>query len=112
SRLSTVTTGRIYTEVLARERKGDFLGGTIQVVPHITNAIKEWMKNAAKESGAEIMMVEVGGTVGDIEGEPFLEAIRQMRSEMGGENIFHVHLTLLPYLAGSKELKTKPTQLS
>ena len=112
SRLSTVTTGRIYTEVLAKERKGDFLGGTIQVVPHITNAIKDWMKNAAKESRAEIMMVEVGGTVGDIEGEPFLEAIRQMRSDLGSERVFHVHLTLLPYLAGSKELKTKPTQLS
>ncbi len=112
SRLSTVTTGKIYTEVLARERKGDFLGGTIQVVPHITNAIKDWMKNAAKESGADIMMIEVGGTVGDIEGEPFLEAIRQMRSDLGSENVFHVHLTLLPYLAGSKELKTKPTQLS
>lgn len=112
SRLSTVTTGRIYTEVLARERKGDFLGGTIQVVPHITNAIKDWMKKAAKESKADIMMIEVGGTVGDIEGEPFLEAIRQMRSELGSDTIFHVHLTLLPYLAGSKELKTKPTQLS
>ncbi len=112
SRLSTVTTGRIYTEVLAKERKGDFLGGTIQVVPHITNAIKDWMKNAAKESKAEIMMVEVGGTVGDIEGEPFLEAIRQMRSDLGSDRVFHVHLTLLPYLAGSKELKTKPTQLS
>lgn len=112
SKLSTVTTGKIYTEVLARERKGDFLGGTIQVVPHITNAIKDWMKNAAKESGADIMMIEVGGTVGDIEGEPFLEAIRQMRSELGSEAIYHVHLTLLPYLKASKELKTKPTQLS
>ncbi|MSR68052.1 CTP synthase [Candidatus Peribacteria bacterium] len=112
SRLSTVTTGKIYTEVLAKERKGDFLGGTIQVVPHITNAIKDWMKNAAKESKADIMMIEVGGTVGDIEGEPFLEAIRQMRSDLGSDRVFHVHLTLLPYLAGSKELKTKPTQLS
>lgn len=112
SRLSTVTTGKIYTEVLARERKGDFLGGTIQVVPHITNAIKDWMKKAARESKADIMMIEVGGTVGDIEGEPFLEAIRQMRSDLGSDTIFHVHLTLLPYLAGSKELKTKPTQLS
>lgn len=112
SKLSTVTTGKIYTEVLARERKGDFLGGTIQVVPHITNAIKDAMKLAARESGAEIMMIEVGGTVGDIEGEPFLEAIRQMRSELGSERLFHIHLTLLPYLKGSKELKTKPTQLS
>lgn len=109
SKLSTVTTGKIYTDVLAKERRGDFLGGTIQVVPHITNAIKEAMREAAAESGAEIMMVEIGGTVGDIEGEPFLEAIRQMKSE---DQIFHVHLTLLPYLKGAKELKTKPTQLS
>lgn len=112
SKLSTVTTGKIYTEVLARERKGDFLGGTIQVVPHITDAIKASIKHAAKKSGCDIMMVEVGGTVGDIEGEPYLEAIRQMRSELGSSQIFHVHLTLLPYLAASKELKTKPTQLS
>jgi len=112
SKLSTITTGKIYTDVLAKERRGDFLGGTIQVVPHITNAIKESMVSAAEKSGAEIMMIEVGGTVGDIEGEPFLEAIRQMKSEMGPGRIFHVHLTLLPYLKGSKELKTKPTQLS
>ncbi|HRH93194.1 MAG TPA: CTP synthase [Candidatus Peribacteria bacterium] len=112
SKLSTVTTGKIYTDVLRRERKGDFLGGTIQVVPHITNAIKESIIGAAKQSKTDIMMVEVGGTVGDIEGEPFLEAIRQMKSEMGPDQIFHVHLTLLPYLKGSKELKTKPTQLS
>ncbi len=112
SKLSTITTGKIYTDVLAKERRGDFLGGTIQVVPHITNAIKESMIGAAEKSGAEIMMIEVGGTVGDIEGEPFLEAIRQMKSEMGPGRIFHVHLTLLPYLKGSKELKTKPTQLS
>lgn len=112
SKLSTVTTGKIYSEVLAKERHGDFLGGTIQVVPHITNAIKDHIANAAEKSGADIMMVEVGGTVGDIEGEPFLEAIRQMKAELGHERIFHVHLTLLPYLKGSKELKTKPTQLS
>ncbi len=112
SKLSTVTTGKIYTDVLARERKGDFLGGTIQVVPHITDAIKRSIMQAAEKNGADIMMVEVGGTVGDIEGEPFLEAIRQMRSDLGNDRIFHVHLTLLPYLKGSKELKTKPTQLS
>lgn len=112
SKLSTITTGRIYTEVLARERKGDFLGGTIQVVPHITDAIKSYILKAATESDCDVMMVEIGGTVGDIEGEPFLEAVRQLRSEMGGDRLFHVHLTLLPYLAGSKELKTKPTQLS
>lgn len=112
SKLSTVTTGRVYTDVLNRERRGDFLGGTIQVVPHITNAIKESITRAAEKSSCDIMMVEVGGTVGDIEGEPFLEAIRQMKSEMGSEQVYHVHLTLLPYLKGSKELKTKPTQLS
>lgn len=112
SKLSTVTTGKIYTEVLARERRGDYLGGTIQVVPHITDAIKQSVLHAAEKSGAEIMMVEIGGTVGDIEGEPFLEAVRQLRSELGPHRLLHVHLTLLPYLKGSKELKTKPTQLS
>lgn len=112
SKLSTVTTGKIYTEVLARERKGDFLGGTIQVVPHITDAIKASIVGAAKKSGADIMMVEIGGTVGDIEGEPFLEAVRQLRNDLGSDRLFHVHLTLLPYLKASKELKTKPTQLS
>ncbi|MBT5468220.1 CTP synthase [Candidatus Peregrinibacteria bacterium] len=112
SKLSTVTTGRIYTEVLARERKGDFQGGTVQVVPHVTDAIKQNIINAAEKSECDVLMVEIGGTVGDIEGEPFLEAIRQMKAEMGREKIMHVHLTLLPYLKGSKELKTKPTQLS
>lgn len=112
SKLSTITTGRIYTEVLAKERKGDFLGGTVQVVPHVTDAIKQSIINSAEKSECDIMMVEIGGTVGDIEGEPFLEAIRQMKTEMGSQHICHVHLTLLPYLKGSKELKTKPTQLS
>jgi len=112
SKLSTVTTGQIYQSVLGRERKGEYLGKTIQVVPHITNAIKDRMKEAATKSGADIMLIEIGGTVGDIEGEPFLEAVRQMRAELGAEKVFHVHLTLLPYLAASKELKTKPTQLS
>lgn len=112
SKLSTVTTGQVYQDVLAKERRGDFLGGTIQVVPHITDAIKRRMMEAAEVSGAEIMMVEIGGTVGDIEGQPYLEAVRQLKSELGPERIFHVHLTLLPYLKGSKELKTKPTQHS
>ncbi|MBI2635775.1 CTP synthase [Candidatus Peregrinibacteria bacterium] len=112
SRLSTVTTGQIYQEVLGKERHGEFLGKTIQVVPHITDAIKRRITEAAEKSGAEIMLVEIGGTVGDIEGEPFLEAIRQMRHELGTSRVFHAHLTLLPYLAASKELKTKPTQLS
>ncbi len=112
SKLSTVTTGQIYQAVLNKERQGGYLGKTIQVVPHITNAIKDRMKDAAQKSGADIMLVEIGGTVGDIEGEPFLEAVRQMRAELGSSGVFHVHLTLLPYLAASKELKTKPTQLS
>ncbi len=112
SRYSTVTTGSIYSEVLEQERKGVFLGGTIQVVPHITNAIKKRVELAAEKSGVEILIVEIGGTVGDIEGEPFLEALRQMIQEKGHENVLSVHLTLLPYLAASGELKTKPTQLS
>ncbi|QQR55223.1 CTP synthase [Candidatus Peregrinibacteria bacterium] len=110
--LSSVTTGKIYTEVLQKERRGDYLGGTIQIIPHITEAIKGRIKEAAKQSGAKIVMVEIGGTVGDIEGLPYLEAIRQLRHELGKENTLFVHLTLLPYLKASKELKTKPTQAS
>ncbi|MFA5820871.1 MAG: CTP synthase, partial [Candidatus Gracilibacteria bacterium] len=112
SKLSSVTTGKVYSEVLGKERKGTFLGRTIQIIPHITDAIQEAITNAAEKSGCDIMMVEIGGTVGDIEGLPFLEAIRQLRHKLGSENTFFVHLTLLPYLAGSKELKTKPTQAS
>ena len=112
SRLSTVTAGQIYQETLERERKGDFLGGTIQVVPHITNAIKQRILQAAKEMEADILMVEIGGTVGDIESPAFLEAVRQLRSDLGPSRLFHIHLTLLPYLKSSKELKTKPTQHS
>lgn len=112
SKLSSVTTGKIYGEVLDKERKGTFLGRTIQIIPHITNAIKDKITEAAQKSKCDVMMVEIGGTVGDIEGLPFLEAIRQMRYELGQENTFFIHLTLLPYLAGSKELKTKPTQAS
>lgn len=110
--LSSVTTGRIYSRIIAKERRGDFLGGTIQIIPHITNAIKESIKEVGKISGANIVVVEIGGTVGDIEGLPFLEAIRQMHWELGHENTLFVHLTLLPYLQGTKELKTKPTQAS
>lgn len=109
---SSVTTGKIYTEVLKRERQGDYLGGTIQIIPHITETIKNRIKKAAEQSGAKIILVEIGGTVGDIEGLPFLEAIRQMRHEYGKENTLFVHLTLLPYLKATKELKTKPTQSS
>ncbi|PIQ78776.1 CTP synthetase [Candidatus Peregrinibacteria bacterium CG11_big_fil_rev_8_21_14_0_20_41_10] len=109
---SSVTTGKVYTEVLNKERKGDFLGGTIQIIPHITNAIKHKIKSAAKNSKCDVMLVEIGGTTGDIEGLPYLEAIRQLRHELGRKNTLFVHLTLLPYLAAAKELKTKPTQAS
>ena len=112
SKDSTVTNGRIYSEVLAKERRGEFLGGTIQVVPHITNAIKSKILKAGKSSGADILIVEIGGTVGDIEGEPFLEVVRELKSEMGNENVLSIHLTLLPFLKASGELKTKPTQIS
>ncbi len=109
---SSVTTGQIYSSIIAQERRGDFLGGTIQVVPHVTNEIKRRFRQVAEESGADVVIFEVGGTVGDIEGLPFLEAIRQMRGDVGRENILYVHLTLLPYLASTGELKTKPTQHS
>lgn len=110
--MSSVTTGKIYIETIARERRGDFLGGTIQIIPHITNLIKEKIIGIGKKTGADIVIVEIGGTVGDIEGLPYLEAIRQLRWELGHENTLFVHLTLLPYLQSSKELKTKPTQAS
>lgn len=109
---STVTSGQIYLEVIEKERRGDYLGGTIQIVPHITRTIRERIFLAAKVSKADIVLVEIGGTVGDIEGEPFLEAIRHMRYQLGAAQTLFVHLTLLPYLAASKELKTKPTQAS
>ncbi len=109
---SNVTTGRIYSEVIANERKGVYLGGTIQVVPHITNAIKKKVYEAGENSDADIVLVEIGGTVGDLEGGPYIEAIRQIRREKGNDNTLFVHLTLLPYLKGAKELKTKPTQAS
>ncbi len=112
SELSSVSTGKIYSEVIADERKGKYLGGTIQIIPHITNAIKKRILDAGKKTQADIVMVEIGGTTGDIEGQPYLEAIRQLRRELGPNNTLFVHLTLLPYLAGSKELKTKPTQAS
>ncbi len=112
TRASNVTTGQIYEEVIRRERRGDFLGGTIQVVPHVTNTIKGAITRVAKESGAEVVIVEVGGTVGDIEGLPFLEAIRQMRKDVGRRNTLYIHLTLVPYIGTSGELKTKPTQHS
>lgn len=109
---SSVTTGKIYSEVISNERKGVYLGGTIQVIPHITNAIKKKVYEAGENAEADIVMVEIGGTTGDIEGLPYLEAIRQIRHDRGHDNTLFVHLTLLPYLKSSKELKTKPTQAS
>ena len=110
--LSNITAGRIYSEVIARERRGEFLGGTIQAVPHVTDAIKKRIALLAERSGAEVVVVEVGGTVGDIEGLPFLEAIRQMRNEVGRDNAYYIHVTFLPYISATDELKTKPTQHS
>src|SRR5512141_2454001 len=111
-RFSNFTTGQVYAEVISKERHGDYLGGTIQVIPHITNEIKHRIGLAGKESGAEIILIEVGGTVGDIESQPFLEALRQLRNEVGRENTFFVHVTWLPFIGATQELKTKPTQHS
>ena len=112
SRVCNVTTGQIYSEVIAQERRGDYLGGTIQVIPHITNEIKRRIGMVPRATGAEIVLVEVGGTVGDIESLPFLEALRQMRSDVGRENTMYVHVTWLPHIGATDELKTKPTQHS
>ena len=112
SHLSNVTAGQVYSEVISKERRGEFLGGTIQAVPHVTDSIKERMMELASQSKAEVIVVEVGGTVGDIEGLPFLEAIRQMRNEVGRDNVFYTHLTFLPFISSTGELKTKPTQHS
>jgi CTP synthase len=112
SQLSNVTTGRIYQAVIAKERRGDYLGGTVQVIPHITNEIKERIQRVARDGHADVVIVEVGGTVGDIESLPFLEAIRQMRKDVGRTNVLYIHVTLLPALAATGELKTKPTQHS
>ena len=112
TQLSNVTTGRIYQAVIAKERRGDYLGGTVQVIPHITNEIKERIGRVARDGRADVVIVEVGGTVGDIESLPFLEAIRQMRKDVGRTNVQYIHVTLLPALAATGELKTKPTQHS
>jgi len=109
---SNVTAGQVYQGVIARERRGDYLGKTIQVIPHVTNMIKASIIQVARESGAEVVIVEVGGTVGDIEGLPFLEALRQMRKDAGRDNTLYIHVTLLPYIGATGELKTKPTQHS
>ncbi len=113
TQLANITTGRIYDMVIRKERRGDYLGGTVQVIPHITDEIKSRIKQNAEQSGADIAIVEIGGTVGDIEGLPFLEAIRQFRKDAGGlQNVMYVHVTLIPSVGPWEELKTKPTQHS
>jgi CTP synthase len=109
---SNVTTGAIYQGVLAKERRGDFLGDTVQVIPHITNAIKERIRSLGEDTGADVVITEIGGTVGDIESLPFLEAIRQLKTELGRDDTCYLHVTLVPYMAPAEELKTKPTQHS
>jgi CTP synthase len=112
NRVCNVTTGQVYADVIGKERRGDYLGGTIQVIPHITNEIKRRIGLVTKTTGAEIVLVEIGGTVGDIESLPFLEALRQMRSDLGKDNSLYIHVTWLPYIGATGELKTKPTQHS
>jgi len=112
SKVCNATTGQVYAEVIAKERRGDYLGGTIQVIPHITNEIKRRIRLVAETSQADIVLVEVGGTVGDIESLPFLEALRQMRSDVGRKNSYYIHVTWLPIIGATGELKTKPTQHS
>jgi CTP synthase len=112
SRASSVTTGQIYQEVIRRERRGDYLGGTIQAIPHVTNEIKRRVRDVARLTGADVIIIEVGGTVGDIESQPYLEAIRQMRNEEGRNDTLSIHVSYLPYIIPTGELKTKPSQHS
>ena len=112
TRNCNVTTGQIYLEIIQRERRGDFLGGTVQVIPHVTDEIKRRIRLVAEESKADVVIVEIGGTVGDIESLPFLEAIRQMRKDVGSDHTCYIHVTLLPHIGSTDELKTKPTQHS
>jgi CTP synthase len=112
NKYSNVTTGKIYSTVLKKERRGDYLGGTVQVIPHITNEIKDRVFRAGKETGADVVITEIGGTVGDIESLPFLEAIRQIKNDVGRDNVMYIHCTLVPYIKAAGEMKTKPTQHS
>ncbi len=112
NKFSDVTTGRVYSEVIEKERQGEYLGATVQVIPHITDAIKDKIMRAGETTNSDIVITEVGGTVGDIESLPFLEAIRQMKSDVGAENVLYIHVTLVPYLQAAGEMKTKPTQHS
>ncbi|MBQ9414455.1 MAG: CTP synthase [Clostridia bacterium] len=112
NKYSNLTTGKVYWNVLNKERRGEYLGSTVQVIPHITNEIKEFVYNVGKHSGADVVITEIGGTIGDIESQPFIEAVRQISLEVGRENSLFIHVTLVPYLHGSEEHKTKPTQHS
>ncbi len=112
SKNSNITTGKVYWSIISKERKGDFLGGTVQVIPHITNEIKDRIYRVGKSDHTDVVITEIGGTVGDIESLPFLEAIRQVATDVGRENVMYIHVTLVPYLGKSGELKTKPTQHS
>ncbi|WP_461240710.1 CTP synthase [Paucilactobacillus sp. N302-9] len=112
NKYSNVTTGKIYSEVLQKERHGDYLGATVQVIPHITNAIKDKIMRAGTSTDSDVVITEIGGTVGDIESLPFMEALRQMKSDVGAENVLYIHTTLIPYLRAAGEMKTKPTQHS
>ncbi|EEU20582.2 CTP synthase [Lactobacillus mulieris] len=112
SKYSNVTTGKIYSEVLKKERRGDYQGATVQVIPHITNMIKEKIMRAGQTTDSDVVISEIGGTVGDIESTPFMEAIRQMKREVGADNVMYIHVTLVPYLHAAHEMKTKPTQHS
>lgn len=112
TKYSSVTTGKIYSTVLKKERRGDYLGGTVQVIPHITNEIKERVYRAGRETNSDVVITEIGGTVGDIESLPFLEAIRQIKSDVGRDNVMYIHCTLIPYIKAAGEMKTKPTQHS
>ena len=112
NKYSNITTGKIYSSVIRKERRGEYLGATVQVIPHITDEIKDRVYQAGHETNADVVITEIGGTVGDIEGLPFLEAIRQLKSDLGRENVMYIHCTLVPYLEAASELKTKPTQHS
>ena len=112
NKYSNLTTGKVYWNVLNKERRGEYLGSTVQIIPHITDEIKSFIYNVGRKTEADVVITEVGGTIGDIEGQPFIEAIRQVGLEVGKENAMYIHVTLVPFLHGSNEHKTKPTQHS
>ena len=112
SKRSNITAGKVYWSVINKERKGDYLGSTVQVIPHVTNEIKQNVYRVGKEDNADVVITEIGGTIGDIESMPFMEAIRQVRKDVGRNDVLYIHVTLLPYISAAGELKTKPTQHS